>query len=264
MVAGHHGLDELPDEITTPGHGQIRAMIINCGNPVVSGPNGDKLDAALAQLDLLVVIDLVQRESHRHAHWLLPAAHWLERDDLPAFTCSMHDEPYVQYGRKAVEPPPGAREEWRDLRRPRARDAQAALRLSRGQRLHQGHATCGSPTQPAGARVHAALDRPAAACAEVNGRKVKWRDIMAHPHGLVFGRREFGHFKKALRTEDKMIHAAPPEFLARTRELLAAPARRSACRLPVPAGQPPQPALDELLAQRAARRCTGRASGTRW
>ena len=25
----------------------------------------------------------------------------------------MHDEPYVQYGAKAVEPPPGAREEWR-------------------------------------------------------------------------------------------------------------------------------------------------------
>ncbi len=38
MVAGHHGLDELPDEITTPGPGQIRAMVINAGNPVVSGP----------------------------------------------------------------------------------------------------------------------------------------------------------------------------------------------------------------------------------
>ena len=88
-------------------------MVINSGNPVVSGPDGAKLDAALAQLDLLVVIDFVQRESHRHAHWLLPAVHWLERNDLPAFTSSMHDEPFVQYGVKAVEPPPGAREEWR-------------------------------------------------------------------------------------------------------------------------------------------------------
>src|SRR5689334_5932196 len=86
LVAGAHALAELPDEITTPGPGQIRAMVINCGNPVVSGPHGAKLDAALAQLDLLVAIDLVQRESHRHAHWLLPAAHWLERDDLLAFT----------------------------------------------------------------------------------------------------------------------------------------------------------------------------------
>ena len=98
MVAGAHALAELPDEITTPGPGQIRAMVINCGNPVVSGPDGAKLDAALAQLDLLVAIDFVQRESHRHAHWLLPAVHWLERDDLLAFTSNMHDEPYVQYG----------------------------------------------------------------------------------------------------------------------------------------------------------------------
>ncbi len=69
-------------------------MVINCGNPVVSGPDGAKLDTALGQLDLLVAIDFVQRESHRHAHWLLPAVHWLERDDLLAFTSNMHDEPY--------------------------------------------------------------------------------------------------------------------------------------------------------------------------
>src|SRR5881392_4401311 len=68
-----HALTELPDEITTPGPGQIKAMLINCGNPVVSGPDGAKLDKALSQLDLLVAIDFVQRESHHHAHWLLPA-----------------------------------------------------------------------------------------------------------------------------------------------------------------------------------------------
>ena len=44
MVAGAHALSELPAEITTPGRGQIRAMVINCGNPVVSGPDGAKLD----------------------------------------------------------------------------------------------------------------------------------------------------------------------------------------------------------------------------
>jgi formate dehydrogenase len=113
MVAGAHALSELPAEITTGGPGQIRAMVINCGNPVVSGPDGAKLDRAFEQLDLLVAIDFVQRESHRHAHWLLPAVHWLERDDLLSFTSTMHDEPYVQYGAKAVEPPPGARQEWR-------------------------------------------------------------------------------------------------------------------------------------------------------
>jgi formate dehydrogenase len=55
---------------------------------------------------------------------------------------------------------------------------------------------------------------------KVGGRKLKWRDLVDNPHGLVLGPREFGHFRKALRTPDKKVHAAPPEFVARARELL--------------------------------------------
>ncbi|BBZ29809.1 molybdopterin-binding oxidoreductase [Mycolicibacterium madagascariense] len=224
MIAGAHGLAELPDEITTPGPGQIRAMVINSGNPVVSGPDGAKLDAALADLDLLVAIDLVQRESHRHAHWLLPAVHWLERNDLPAFTSSMHDEPFVQYGVRAVAPPPGAREEWRiwiDL----------ALAMGRPLFGARGVNAFVSATR----RLARLARRPSlefsphwidrlliATSRKVNGRKLRWRDVVDNPHGLVLGPREFGHFRAALRTGDGRVHAAPPEFLARTRELLAA------------------------------------------
>jgi formate dehydrogenase len=39
----------------------------------------------------------------------------------------------------------------------------------------------------------------------------------------VLGPREFGHFRDALRTADKKVHAAPPEFVQRARELLAEP-----------------------------------------
>ena len=149
MVAGAHALSELPDEITTPGPGQIRAMVINCGNPVVSGPDGAKLDEALGQLDLLVAIDFVQRESHRHAHWLLPAVHWLERDDLLAFTSNMHDEPYRAVRRQGRRTAAGRASGVADLRRPRHRDAQAAVRRQGTQRLHHGHPP-GRATSPAG------------------------------------------------------------------------------------------------------------------
>lgn len=225
MVAGAHALAELPDEITTPGRGQIRAMLINCGNPVVSGPDGTRLDRALAQLDLLVVIDLVQRESHRHAHWLLPAAHWLERDDLLAFTSNMHDEPFVQYGAKVVEPPPGVRQEWEIF-------VDLALAMRRPLFGVRGFNTFIRATR----RIAALTRRPAWAFGphwldrlfirmsrKINGRRLTWRDVMAHPHGLVLGPREFGHFRQALRTDDKRVHVAPPELLERTRELLAAP-----------------------------------------
>ncbi|AEV74268.1 anaerobic dehydrogenase, typically selenocysteine-containing [Mycolicibacterium rhodesiae NBB3] len=226
LVAGAHALAELPDEITTPGPGQIRAMVINCGNPVVSGPHGAKLDAALAQLDLLVAIDLVQRESHRHAHWLLPAVHWLERDDLMALTSNLHDEPYVQYGQAVVDPPPGAREEWRifvdlaiAMRKPLfgAKGMNSFVRATR--RLAKLTGKPGLEFTPQWLnRLLVATSR------KVNGRKVSWRELMTSPHGLVLGPREFGHFRAALRTDDKMVHAAPPEFVTRTRELLAEPA----------------------------------------
>lgn len=238
MVVGAHGLSELPDEITTPGRGQIRAMVINCGNPVVSGPDGAKLDAALADLDLLVAIDFVQRESHRHAHWLLPAVHWLERNDLPAFTSSMHDEPFVQYGVKAVEPPPGAREEWRiwidlaiAMRRPlfRARGLNGFITASR--RLATLTRRPGLAFNPHW------IDRLVIATSrKINGHKLSWRDLTGNPHGLVLGPREFGHFREALRTDDKRVHAAPPEFVARTRELLTSTAPSAPQRFPFQLG----------------------------
>jgi formate dehydrogenase len=225
MISGAHALAELPDEILTPGPGQIRALLINSGNPVISGPDGAKLDRALASLDLLVVIDFVQRESHRHADWLLPAAHWLERDDLLAFTSSMHDEPFVQFGRKVVQPPDGVREEWRiftdlalAMNRPLfgARGMNGFVRATRRAAALTGRA--GMEFGP-----HWINRIVVATARKINGRKLKWRDVVASPHGLVLGPREFGHFREALRTPDKRVHVAPPEFLTRARELLSGP-----------------------------------------
>ena len=225
MVAGAHALAELPDEILTPGPGRIRAMLINCGNPVISGPDGARLDRALAQLDLLVVIDLVQRESHRHAHWLLPAQHWLERGDLLAFTSNMHDEPFVQYGTKVVDAPPDTRPEWRifvdlaiAMRRPLfgARGLNGFIRASRR--------VAAVTRRPGWAFSPDWLDRLIVRMSrKFNGRRLTWRDLMDHPHGMVLGPRQFGHFRGALRTDDKRVHTAPPRFVARARELLAEP-----------------------------------------
>ncbi|MGW0162499.1 molybdopterin-containing oxidoreductase family protein [Mycobacterium sp. NPDC003323] len=235
LVAGAHALAELPDEITTPGPGRIRALLVNSGNPVISGPDGARLDAALADLDLLVVIDFVQRESHRHAHWLLPAVHWLERDDLLALTSGMRDEPFVQYGRRAVDPPEQTREEWQifvdlasAMKRPLfgIRGLNGFIGLSR--RLAD---RTGRPELSFSPRW---LNRLMILSArKVNGRKLRWRDVRDSRHGLVLGPPEFGHFRDALRTPDKRVRVAPPQFVARTRELLAAPAPAPAADYPL-------------------------------
>jgi anaerobic selenocysteine-containing dehydrogenase len=78
-VSGMKGtLGELPvavmaEEIETPGDGQIRAMITVAGNPVLSTPNGTRLDAALAQLEFMVSLDIYLNETTRHADVILPA-----------------------------------------------------------------------------------------------------------------------------------------------------------------------------------------------
>ncbi|MGW6946571.1 molybdopterin oxidoreductase family protein [Streptomyces xanthophaeus] len=77
-VSGHPEVkSELPtaalaEEIETPGEGRIRALIAIAANPVLSAPDGRRLDAALAGLDFMVSIDPYLNETSRHAHVVLP------------------------------------------------------------------------------------------------------------------------------------------------------------------------------------------------
>jgi anaerobic selenocysteine-containing dehydrogenase len=68
----------LAEEMDTPGPGQVRAFICSAGNPVLSTPNGTRLDRALAQLDFMVAIDPYMNETTRHAHVILPPTSSLE------------------------------------------------------------------------------------------------------------------------------------------------------------------------------------------
>ena len=62
----------LPEEIETPGEGQIRALLTVAGNPVLSAPDGDRLAAALDTLEFMVSIDPYLNETSRHADVILP------------------------------------------------------------------------------------------------------------------------------------------------------------------------------------------------
>ena len=217
-IAGFHSLAELADEITTPGDGRIRAMMIAGGNPVVSGPDGAALDAALAQLDLLVAVDLVQRESHRHAHWLIPGTHFLEREGLHVLTACLVDEPFAQYAHKAVEPPAGVREEW-------AFFVDLALAMERplfGKRgvntlVRASRALARVVRRPGWAFGPRWLERALVA----SGGRLKFRDILRHPHGWKYAEKRYGDLAGALRTPDRTVHCAPPRLVFELRRRLA-------------------------------------------
>jgi anaerobic selenocysteine-containing dehydrogenase len=102
----------IPREITTPGPGALRALLVSAGNPMLSVPDADAMGSALGQLDLLVSIDLYVTETNRQADYILPATSFLEREDLPLATLAFARTPYVQWTEAVVPPRGEARQEW--------------------------------------------------------------------------------------------------------------------------------------------------------
>ncbi|MBM7057797.1 molybdopterin-dependent oxidoreductase [Streptomyces durocortorensis] len=108
-VSGHpEAKGELPiaalaEEIDTPGEGRIRALVVVAANPVLSAPDGDRLDAALGdKLDFMVSVDPYLNETSRHADVVLPppppsqSAHF----DFAFNSFAVHNQ--VRYTRAAV------------------------------------------------------------------------------------------------------------------------------------------------------------------
>jgi anaerobic selenocysteine-containing dehydrogenase len=77
---GELTLATLAEDIDTPGEGRIRALVTSAGNPVLSTPNGMRLDRALSSLEYMVSIDFYVNETTRHANLILPPVFVLERD----------------------------------------------------------------------------------------------------------------------------------------------------------------------------------------
>ncbi|MBQ0730084.1 MAG: molybdopterin oxidoreductase family protein [Oleispira antarctica] len=77
---GDYPVVAMADEMLVEGEGQLKGFINVAGNPVLSTPNGEKLDKALSQLDFMVSLDYFVTETSRHANIILPPVSPLERD----------------------------------------------------------------------------------------------------------------------------------------------------------------------------------------
>jgi formate dehydrogenase major subunit len=87
---------------------EIRGMYIMGENPAMSDPDVDHAREAMATLDHLVVQDIFLTETAYLADVVLPATAWPEKVGTVTNTDRM-----VQLGRKAIEPPGDAREDFR-------------------------------------------------------------------------------------------------------------------------------------------------------
>jgi len=81
-------MSELPmvtfaDEMLRDDDERIRSLVVVTGNPVLSAPDGAKLDRALERLDLMVSFDMYVTATSRHADYILPPCGPLEKDHYP-------------------------------------------------------------------------------------------------------------------------------------------------------------------------------------
>lgn len=89
----------LADEILTPGRGQVRALFVTGGNPLLTMANGGRLREAFSKLELLVTLDIFRTETGSLAHYTLPCTSPLQRPDLPfifPLMLGMQSRPYLQ------------------------------------------------------------------------------------------------------------------------------------------------------------------------
>ncbi len=105
----------LAEEMLTPGEGQIRAMFTLAGNPVLSAPNGRRLDEAFASLDLMVALDFYINETTRHADYILPPTGPLEHDHYDIAFHRLAVRNTTRFNEPLFEPEAESRHDWQIL-----------------------------------------------------------------------------------------------------------------------------------------------------
>jgi anaerobic selenocysteine-containing dehydrogenase len=205
-VAAEFPSNTLADEILTPGDGQIRAMVLVAGNPVLTVPQGRRVDEALADLEFCVAIDYYINESTRHADVILPPTTALEREEFDLVFPAVSVRNHVRWGEQVVEPSPDSRSDgdilrellWRiqaqTLGRKRARALDALRRTFLPRRFVDAALRAG----PWGLR---------------HGRRLTLRKVRQHPHGLDLGALH-SVLPKRLMTQDKRIRLDHPVIVA--------------------------------------------------
>ncbi len=111
-VGGELPASTLADEMLTPGEGQVRSFLAVAGNPVLSTPDGARLDDALTRLDFMAAVDIYVNETTRRADVILPPTSALERDhyDLAFHVLAVRNT--ARFTPAVLPKPKDARHDW--------------------------------------------------------------------------------------------------------------------------------------------------------
>ncbi len=206
----------MAEEIEAPGEGRIRALVTFAGNPVLSTPNGARLDRALQNVEYMVSIDLYRNETTRHANLILPTSFGFERDhyDLAFYALAVRNA--ARYVKPILPKPAGVRG-----------DFEVLLDLALSVRRHGG----GRRGRVLGATLRAARmlgeRRLLDLLLRFGPHRLSLRKLAQSPHGIDLGPLR-PQLPARLCTRGKRLQLAPEIFLRDLQRLearLAQPAQ---------------------------------------
>ncbi len=201
----------LAEEILTEGEGKLRALVTIAGNPVLSTPNGTRLDEALSKLDFMVAIDPYLNETTRHAHIILPPPSPLERAHYDVIFHLFAVRNTARYAPALFDPGPDARHDWQILLGLTTRLEQLAARGPREKLAATIKGRALAAMGPEGLLEIALLagkygKRPFRAGVDL-------KTLRASPHGIDLGALEPA-LPLRLQNREKRIDLAPQKLVA--------------------------------------------------
>jgi len=199
-------LGELPvaclsEEIETVGPGQIKMMMVSCGNPVLSIPNGKRLDKALEKLDYMVSFDIYLNETSKHANIILPPATGVETSHYDLTFNALAVRNVAKYSFPLFDKEEGMKYDWEIY-----------------QELGQALAKKAGVESPAEGKIFSPEEMLTKSFAH-NSYKIDFDELMKMPHGIDLGPLK-PQLPERLKNEAKRINLAPELLLKDFQRLL--------------------------------------------
>jgi anaerobic selenocysteine-containing dehydrogenase len=196
--AGELPVSALAEEMLVEGEGQVRALITVAGNPVLSTPNGRRLDQALDGLEFMLSIDLYINETTRHADLILPSTSALENDHYDTTFNTFAVRNVTRFNRAILEKPEGALHDW-----------EIFVGLAKAFAAKTGREL--KATMPPAQMIDYGLR--SGLYGDASDWKLSLENLANHPHGLDLGALQ-PNLASRLKTANKRVQAAPEVILA--------------------------------------------------
>ncbi|HBO0912626.1 TPA: molybdopterin oxidoreductase family protein [Pseudomonas aeruginosa] len=197
----------LAEEILGEGEGQVRALVTVAGNPVLSTPNGRRLEQALDGLEFMLSIDLYINETTRYADLILPPTAPLEHDHYDTTFNVFAVRNVTRFNEAVLPRPEGALHDWEIfVGLARAFAARNGLELK--------------PTLEPQQMIDLGLR--AGAYGDRSEHSLSLATLREHPHGIDLGPLR-PNLAPRLKTVGQRIQAAPPLFVDDLQRFAAQP-----------------------------------------